>query len=105
MAGAIVVASLPSAEITSYPVLRMHEIPFVSRIFAWRSRLNKFFIHEDSSCRAVLLLLLLLGLGSCNQGPSTACITPQTTCALDVTYAPTGTACHCGDSKGEAVTR
>nr|WP_294523700.1 hypothetical protein [uncultured Rhodopila sp.] len=55
--------------------------------------------------RAAFVLLPLLGLGSCNRGPVTVCITPQVTCPIDQAYAQTGTNCQCGDSKGVAATR
>jgi hypothetical protein len=78
--------------------------PFISRILAGRGGLNRLFAFSYRRCGAALLLLLL-GLGSCKQGPETACLTPQTTCQLDKAYAQSGTACHCGDSQGVAVTR
>jgi hypothetical protein len=48
---------------------------------------------------------LLFGLASCQRGPETVCLTPQTTCALDSPYAQTGTECYCSASKGLAATR
>jgi hypothetical protein len=67
-------------------------------------KLNRLFTYSDQ-IRRTALLLLLLGLGACNQGPVTACVTQQTTCELDKAYSQTGTDCHCGDQKGVAVTR
>jgi hypothetical protein len=64
-----------------------------------------FVFTYSEPVRHVALLLLLLVLGSCGQGPVTACVTSQTTCQLDKAYSQTGTDCHCGDLKGIAVTR
>jgi choline dehydrogenase-like flavoprotein len=73
------------------------------RALSGRRRLDRRFV-QAGTCRTAALLMLL-GLGSCDVGPSTVCVTPHTTCKLDQAYAQTATDCHCGDEKGLAVTR
>jgi hypothetical protein len=66
--------------------------------------LQRLLTYPDR-VRLAALLLPLLGLGSCDNGPTTACITPQATCKFDGTYSGAGIHCHCGNYEGVVVTR
>ena len=77
----IAVAWLPQAKIVRYSLFRVHgEAVHLANIVG-DLKLNQLFTYSDQIHRAALLLLLL-GLGSCNQGPVTACVTSLTTCQL-----------------------